>query len=361
MKLPVVILLLLNMLYFFGGYEILTGLPPSDVGNRIVHNLKEFVCTVIDEGRQFSYQGFQGNPISHVFEVVTLSILAIAMVAIILTGNGKYFWNTIKRMFNPRLPEEEYDKINDTFKGKLTVLKGLEDVQLLLEQISEDMGVDEVVFRYIDAESVLIQTIEQSGYVSIVEIGKPFLNQLSGKETDEIREQVFRFSICHELTHVRHHDAMNLRWVAIFSLLIWIDGFLAMLALQYINIIPPSVLLVFKVTWLIFGSAFCRPSVWSYGFEYRADRTAMSVSGIDDSEALFSYLTTLFPQMRGHKKAKLRKIMFSRRNSTAEYAHPTVDERKKELISHNEWHWIDFIRIAVIRQLKDLPREILHG
>ena len=82
MKLPVIILLLLNMLYLFGGYEISAGLPPSDVGNRIVQNLKVFVCTVIDEGRQLSYQGSQGNPNSRVFEVVTLSILAIATVAI---------------------------------------------------------------------------------------------------------------------------------------------------------------------------------------------------------------------------------------------------------------------------------------
>ena len=366
MKLPSLLLIVLNFLFIFGGYELFNGNSIFETITIIQHNINDFIIKVKTSVENFEKMGSNTHQSSVETEMVIAKIIivifCICFIYSILKGNGKKFWRSIKRVFNPNLPDEKFYEIDEKLKKKITVdpaikTKGYENV---LINCCKKMNVNEVSFVFNKDKDANIQTIEESGCVSIIEVGQSFFNSLYLIKNEELRKQFLVFSICHELTHVKHHDAMNLKWCCILGDILFLDGLFFSLIIQKFMSSYLFIVFLFDIIWVCIFSAFCRPSVWSFGFEYRADRTAVLISEISSSK-LTTILNLLFPNGTDDSKRNLIKIFFDKKKKTCEYAHPTMNQRKKEFSIRRKWTYFDFFRVALKKQIKELPEEIFHG
>jgi len=215
----------------------------------------------------------------------------------------------------------------------------LDKYELLLYDLAKKAGINEVIFRY--NSNIIIRSVEQSGYVSVIRIDNRFLHRLSSIRNTAARNQFISFAISHELIHIKYHDPMNITWLHIASVVLWLDGLLLIGLTPLLLTIQSSFIFIWLrflciVIWFGFVSFIPRQSYWSHCAEYRADREALILSEADVN-VVFTAFSLCFPEMKEEYKvgmsaiAKILWDMLIGNTSTSDaYAHPSLSLRWRE-------------------------------
>ncbi len=359
----------------------------AEDGEPFYLNMWNFIKEVYMTGRVFRDSG-AGMPENAFSFYNALEILAaIIFIALLLTKSGR---RSIKRQFDPNEPDEEYYEKNKSYRGKITV-EGLDKYKPLLNDLAKKAGINEVIFRY--NSNIIIRTVEQSGYVSVIEIGDGFLKRLSIIRNTAVRNQFVFFAISHELIHIKYHDPMNITWLNIASVVLWLDGLLLIGLTPLLLTIQSSFIFIWLrflciVIWFGFVSFIPRLSYWSHCAEYRADREALILNRANVN-VVFTAFSLCFPEMKEEYKigmGAIAKILWDMLIGNASmsdaYAHPSLSQRwreaqrkqktgktqqeqkleqdhEKEHIDDREWCISDYFRVAVLlitAQIKGVRR-----
>lgn len=298
-------------------------------------NMWNFIKKVIIDSRAFINRG-AGRPADAFSFDDVLSILAIIIFVILLAT--KFGRRTIKRYFDPKEPDEEYYEKDKSYRGKIKV-EGLEQYEPLFDNLAKKAGINEVVFRY--NSDVIIHSIEQSGYVSVIEIGDGFLDRLSRIRNTAARNQFFSFAVSHELIHIKYHDPMNITWLNITSVILWLDGLILIGLIPLLLIPHPSLFFMglhFSciIFWFCFITVIPRQSYWSHCAEYRADREALILNRAN-VDVIFTAFSRCFPEMKDKHKVGVNDMVKNLWNALTgkaatldTYAHPSLSQRRQE-------------------------------
>lgn len=313
-------------------------------GITVFHSIGLFFDRIAKSVRSWNEMGNMGDKNEYMLMLLALAFL----ICVILTPYGR---REIKRFFNSREPDEDYyQKDKELYREQIT-LEGLSPYEPLLKSLAKDAGIREVVFRYND-EVEIIRTIERPGYVPIIEIGNGFFSGLSRACEITMREQFMRFSIFHELTHVKHHDPMNTIWLRVISIIVWLFGFIVI----GFSSVAPALRLLLLFIWIVFISALARNGYWSQCAEYRADIEALallSMSG-DDIDSLYYTFSRCFPKMVDEKKVGIKttmvyllKVMKGSAATSDADAHPSLQQRMVYAKKYKKWTIISYVDGAI--------------
>ncbi len=333
-------------------------------------NMWNFFKKVFVDSRAFINMGAGRPADAFSFDDVLLIPAAIILIIFLVTKYGRRF---LKQYFDPNEPGEKYYEQDKSYRGKIKV-EGLDGFEPFLYDLVKRAGINEVVFRY--NPNVTIHSIEQSGYVSVIELGDEFLDKLSRIRNAAARNQFLSFAVSHELIHIKYHDPMNIIWLNVASVVLWLDGFLliglALLLLsKHLSFMSVAIRFACIVFWICYASVVARSSYWSHCAEYRADREALILSRTN-VDVVFAAFSRCFPEMKESYKVGAGDVIKNLWNSLIgrgeildSYAHPSLAQRKQEAqrkqgMNNGEWGLSDYFRVAVLTITAQIKGERQH-
>ncbi len=333
-------------------------------------NMWNFFKKVFVDSRTFINMGAGRPADAFSFDDVLLIPAAIILIIFLVTKSGRRF---LKQYFDPNEAGEKYYEQDKSYRGKIKV-EGLDGFELFLYDLAEKAGIHEVVFRY--NPNATIHSIEQSGYVSVIELGDEFLNRLSRIRNTAVRNQFLSFAVSHELIHIKYHDPMNIIWLNVASVVLWLDGFLLiglvpLLLSEHPSLMSVAIRFACIVFWICYASVVARSSYWSHCAEYRADREALILSGAN-VDVVFTAFSRCFPEMResykigvGDVVKNLWNALIGRGEILDSYAHPSLSQRRQEAqrkqeTNNGEWGIFDYFRVAVLMIIAQIKGERQH-
>ncbi|WP_446898911.1 M48 family metalloprotease [Clostridium sp. LBM24168] len=273
------------------------------------------------------------------------------------------FMNLKGRIYKKRRYENSEQKI-EIYDRNLYLMRWDNE----LRNMCSTLGIKDISFYVEESEEINAYAYVEKNKRPKITILTGFLLYL-GKYYNEniLFDEIFKFTIGHELIHIYYKDPINVNNQVLLGNLIYISIYIVMFIIIYLcnisrwMIIPAVILFFIEV---FFGRIITDKRYWMQMNELRADRKGIAVSN--------SSIETFKIFWKKSGKIKKEKNEFERINNTnyvyqfykryiENEAHPSAIRRIHALNRYPKWNIVDYIQQVIVIRMWQLKGRGWNG